>query len=66
RGFIKATIGFDPFPPDIYYFKDIPAHVGWVSVVVTAGGAIVCSLIFSILPALRAARMDPVQTLHYE
>ena len=66
RGFIKATVGFDPFPPDIYYFKDIPAVVTPFSVLLTAGGAIVCSLLFSIVPALRAARLDPVHTLHYE
>jgi ABC-type lipoprotein release transport system permease subunit len=66
RAFIRATIGFDPFPPDIYYFKDIPTHVSALSVALTAGGAVVCSLLFSIIPALRAARVDPVQTLHYE
>lgn len=66
RDIVRDRIHFDPFPPDIYYFKQIPAQVTAVSVVATAGGAIVCSLLFSILPALRAARMDPVQTLHYE
>jgi len=66
REIVRVKIHFDPFPPDIYYFKEIPAEVTAVSVVATAGGAIVCSLLFSILPALRAARMDPVQTLHYE
>jgi ABC-type lipoprotein release transport system permease subunit len=66
REFIKVTVGFDPFPPDIYYFKDIPAVVTPFSVLLTAGGAVVCSLVFSIIPALRAARLDPVRTLHYE
>ncbi len=63
---LKETIGFDPFPPDIYYFKDIPTHMGVMMPLLTAGGAVVCSLLFSIWPALRAARMDPVRTLHYE
>jgi lipoprotein-releasing system permease protein len=66
RAFVKAAVGFDPFPPTIYYFKDIPTEITWISILATAGGAIVCSLIFSIIPALRAARLDPVQTLHYE
>jgi ABC-type lipoprotein release transport system permease subunit len=66
RALLKAAVGFDPFPPDIYYFKQIPTHVGATSVMVTAGGAVLCSLLFSIFPALKAARMDPVQTLHYE
>jgi len=66
REFVRATIGFDPFPADVYYFKDIPVQVGYLTPALTGGGAIVCSLLFSIIPALRAARTDPAQTLHYE
>jgi len=66
RVFIRWATGFDPFPPDVYYFKVIPHHVEPATVILTAGGAILCSILFSLIPALRAARMDPVQTLHYE
>ncbi|MFO7957934.1 MAG: FtsX-like permease family protein [Candidatus Brocadiia bacterium] len=66
RDFIREAIGWDPFPANVYYFTEIPAYVGLITPALTAGGAIVCSLIFSIIPALRAARMDPVRTLHYE
>ena len=66
REFVKATVHFDPFPPEVYYFTEIPAHVGVLTPLVTAGGAILCSLLFSIIPALRAARMDPIETLHHE
>ncbi len=66
RDVIRAGTGWDPFPSDVYYFTEIPSHVGFLTPVITAGGAVLCSLIFSIIPALRAARMDPVRTLHYE
>jgi len=66
RDFIREAIGWDPFPANVYYFTEIPAYVGFVTPALTAGGAILCSLIFSIIPALRAARMDPVRTLRYE
>ena len=66
RDLLRETVGFDPFPQDIYYFKEIPTHLGILTPVLTAGGAILCSLLFSIFPALRAARLDPVRTLHYE
>ncbi len=66
REFVKATIHFDPFPPEVYYFKEIPAHVGLLTPLLTAAGAIFCSLLFSIIPALRAAHMDAIETLHHE
>jgi ABC-type lipoprotein release transport system permease subunit len=62
----RALTKWDPFPPNVYYFTEIPAHVGLITPLATAAGAVVCSLLFSIFPALRAARTDPVQTLHYE
>lgn len=64
RVFIRWATGYDPFPPDVYYFKVIPHHVEPQTVILTAGGAILCSILFSLIPALRAARMDPVRTLH--
>ena len=66
REFIHHMTGWDPFPADVYYFTEIPSHMGVLTPVVTAGGAIVCALLFSIIPALRAARMDPIRTLHHE
>jgi len=66
REFIKRAIHFDPFPPSVYYFTEVPSHVTLGSVVAVGGGAILCALLFSILPAVHAARMDPVRTLHYE
>jgi lipoprotein-releasing system permease protein len=50
----------------VYYFNQIPTIVDPISIVFTAVIAIVSSVIFSIYPALRAARLDPVVTLRYE
>ncbi|MFW6188805.1 MAG: FtsX-like permease family protein [Planctomycetota bacterium] len=66
REFIKQTIQFDPFPPELYYFDKIPAYVGFWAPALTAAGAIFCSLFFSVFPALRAARLDPIEALHHE
>jgi len=66
ESFIESSTGYTPFPETIYYFNSIPTDDGLMIPLAVAGWAIFCSLIFSLLPALKAARLDPVQTLRFE
>ncbi len=66
ESFLYNTTGWRPFPPEVYYFNQIPTVVNPESILLTAVIAITSSVIFSIYPALRAARLDPVETLRYE
>jgi lipoprotein-releasing system permease protein len=54
------------FSGDVYYFAEIPTDIRPFAVVVVNIGAILVSVIFSILPALRAATLHPVQALRYD
>jgi lipoprotein-releasing system permease protein len=64
--FLTNTFGKELFPRDVYYFKEIPTHVQPWSVLLVNAGAVAIAVLFSILPALRAALLHPVRALRYE
>ncbi len=67
---IEAAItwmtGHKVFDERIYYFPSIPTHVSLAMVVWVSVGAIMIAVLASILPARRAAALQPVQALRYE
>jgi lipoprotein-releasing system permease protein len=63
---LEWVTGREVFDPTIYYFQKIPTiiqpfTIGWVVV-----GAILIAVAAAVLPALRAARLHPVEALRYE
>jgi len=65
-GFVQMITGQEIFDPTIYYFSEIPTIVSPMMVVGVALGAIAIAVMASVLPALRAARLHPVEALRYE
>ncbi|QEG41748.1 ABC transporter permease [Roseimaritima ulvae] len=63
---IETVTGQEVFDPTIYYFNEIPTIVEPLTVTWVMIGAVMIAVMASVLPALRAARMHPVQSLRYE
>ncbi|MFO0798413.1 MAG: ABC transporter permease [Gemmataceae bacterium] len=63
---LSRVTGVTAFPRDIYYFKEIPTHVDPVVVLTINAGAVATAVVFSLLPAWRAARLHPVRALRFE
>ncbi len=66
RVLIEWITGERVFDPAIYYFYKIPTivdpfTVGWI-----VSGALIIAVLASVLPALRAAKLHPVEALRYE
>ena len=58
--------GWRPFPPEVYYFNEIPTAVDIKSIIIIVSFSIACGVLFSIYPASKAARLNPIETLRYE
>jgi lipoprotein-releasing system permease protein len=58
--------GREIFDQTVYYFQDIPVIVEPLTVVWVAVGATLIAVMASVLPAIRAARLHPVEALRYE
>jgi lipoprotein-releasing system permease protein len=63
---VSKITGHEIFDPTIYYFSEIPTIVSPAMVCWVAVGAISIAVMASVLPALRAARLQPVEALRYE
>ena len=64
--FISANFGIEVFPPDVYYFESIPARINLSETAIIVGCALLISIMASLYPAWRAARMEPVDALRHE
>ena len=60
---LSSLTGRQIFPPDIYYFYQIPTCVEIQTIVWIVIGTIAVTVLASMFPAWRAASMQPVETL---
>lgn len=63
---LTRLTGHEVFNRSVYYFDSIPTDIQGRTVVLVNIGAIIIAVAFSLLPALRAARLHPVRALRYE
>jgi lipoprotein-releasing system permease protein len=66
RHLLQRLTGRDLFPPELYLFSQIPAKIDWLQIFYVVVMALTLSFFFSIIPAWRASRVDPVEALRYE
>jgi lipoprotein-releasing system permease protein len=63
---IELVTGQEVFDPTVYYFQQIPTEVAPLTVAGVVFGAVLIAVMASVLPALRAAKLHPVEALRYE
>ncbi len=66
REFIAYATNTDLFSPDVYFLSRLPADMDPWEVVTVVVMALSLSVLATIYPSWRAARLDPVEALRYE
>ena len=63
NAWLEATTGLSLFPRNIYGLDRIPYDLDFIWILIVVAVALVCTLVFSMIPAWLAARLDPVKAL---
>ena len=63
---IARWTGHDLFPKEFYYFNELPAHIIPEDVLIIVFSSIILCTIGAVIPAIRAARLDPAGALRYD
>jgi len=64
--FIEQTFGVRFLAKDVYYISDLPSDLQWADVAVIGVVSLVLTLLATIYPSWRAARVNPADALRYE
>ena len=66
REFISSTFDVTLFPEEIYFLSSMPSEINIGSILLISICSILITILVSIFPARKAAKLDPIKSLKYE
>ncbi len=66
RQFLSDIFDISLFPEEIYFLSSMPSEINPSSIFLISLCSVLITIVVSIFPAIRAAKLDPVKALKYE
>ena len=66
RQFLSTVFNISLFPEEIYFLSTMPSEINLVSILIISFCSVFITILVSIFPALKAAKLDPIKALKYE
>jgi lipoprotein-releasing system permease protein len=63
---IERLTGLRIFDPNVYFISHLPSQLQWQDVTIVCGAGVFMSLLSTLYPAYRAAKIEPAEALRYE
>tara|TARA_A100000164_G_scaffold378856_1_gene421601 strand:- start:1107 stop:2066 length:960 start_codon:yes stop_codon:yes gene_type:complete len=66
RFFLSEIFNISLFPEEIYFLSKMPSEINLNSIILISLSSILITIIVSIVPALKASKLDPIKSIKYE
>ena len=66
RQFLSSTFDISLFPEEIYFLSKMPYEINPSSILLIAVCSIIITIMVSIFPAFKSAKLDPIKSIKYE
>ena len=66
RQFLSSAFNISLFPEEIYFLSEMPSEINPISIFIISISSILITILVSIFPAVKAAKLDPIKSLKYE
>jgi len=66
RIFLSNVLNIEIFPAEIYFLSKMPSEINILTILTISGIALGITFLSSIIPSIKASKINPIQSLKYD